>query len=117
MLLLFVCSGLMFVVVSASSNNETSTNGINASTVLPTLSNLSSTEIPSSNSCTLNIKDSEILEIVELFNNNLVHVLNISVSLSDASYGKKLLSDFHVQLMNPVGREILLSLGRFKAFR
>ena len=73
--------------------------------------NLSSNGSTGSKPCILEMKDSEISQIVELFNNDLVHVVDISVSLSNVSHGKELLSDFHVQLMNPIGREILFALN------
>ena len=94
MLLLVVYCGLIFSFVSASFNNQTSNERINISTALPTMSNLSSTVTPSSKPCTLEMKDSEISRIVELFNNDLVHIVDISVSLSDVSHHKELLSDF-----------------------
>ena len=81
------------------------------------MSNLSSTVTPSTKSCTLEMKDGEISKIIELFNNDLVHVVDISVSLSNVSHGKELLSDFHVQLMNPIGREILFALDEHKTFQ
>ena len=111
LLSLVVYCGLIFSFVSASSNNQTSNERINISTALPTTSNLSSTVTPSSKPCTLKMKDSEISRIIELFNNDLVHVVDISVSLSNVSHGKEFLSDFHVQLMNPIGREILFALN------
>ena len=111
LLSLVVYCGLIFSFVSASSNNQTSNERININTALPTMSNLSSTVTSSSKPCTLKIKDSEISKIVELFNNDLVHVVDISVSLSNVSHGKELLSDFYVQLMNPIGREILFALN------
>ena len=113
MLSLIVCCGLLFSVASASSNDETSNERINISKALPVMPNLSSTVTPSCKPCDLEMKDSEISQIVELFNNDLVHVVNISVSLSTVSHGKELLFDFHVQLMNPIGREILFVLQVF----
>ena len=110
MLLLVVYCGFMFSFVSTSSNNQTSNERINISTALPAMSNLSSIGSTGSKHCTLEMKDSEISQIVELFNNDLVHVVDIAVSLSNVSHGKELLSDFHVQLMNPIGREILFAL-------
>ena len=74
------------------------------------MSNLSSNASSDSKPCTLKMKDGEISQIVELFNNDHVHVVDISVFLSDVSHGKELLSDFHVQIMNPIGREILFAI-------
>ena len=96
--------------MSASSNNQTSNERINISTALPTLSNLSSNASSDSKPCTFKMKDGEISQIVKLFNNDHVHVVDISVFLSNVSHGKELLSDFHVQIMNPIGREILFAL-------
>ena len=81
------------------------------------MSSLSSTVTPSSKPCTLEMKDNEISQIIELFNNDLVHVVDISVSLSNISHGKDVLSDFHVQIMNPIGREILFALDKHKTFQ
>ena len=75
------------------------------------MSNLSSNASSDSKPCTLKMKDGEISQIVELFNNDHVHVVDISVSLPNVSHGKELLSDFHVQIMNPIGREILFALN------
>ncbi|CAB4001831.1 Hypothetical predicted protein [Paramuricea clavata] len=110
MLSLVVCCGLIFSFVSASSNNQSSNERIHISTALPAMSNFSSNASTGSKPCILEMKHSEISQIVEIFNNDLVHVVDISVSLSNVSHGKELLSDFHVQLMNPIGREIIFAL-------
>ena len=114
MFLLVVCYGLSFSIVFGSYNQETSSENMNIKTALPTISNASLGSKP----CNLEIKDSksQLSQIVELFDNDLVHVVDISVSLSNTSHGKELLSDFHIQLMNSVGREILFALDNFKIF-
>ena len=76
------------------------------------MSTLPSTTIPVAKDCVLEMEEIEISEIVELFNNDRVHVVDIHVSFSNTSHDKEL-SDFHVKLLNPVGREILYSLKRF----
>jgi hypothetical protein len=58
--------------------------------------------------------ESEISQIVELFNSNLVNVVDIPVSFSGTSHDKHFLSDFHVLLMNPIGREILYTHDEFE---
>jgi hypothetical protein len=95
--------------VSAHSNNDTLDDGdkLNIST---TLSAWPSTTIPVSKKCIVEMTESEISKIVELFNSNLVNVVDIHVSFSGTSHDKHLLSDFHVSLMNPIGREILNAL-------
>ena len=115
MFLFVVCYGLSFSIVFGSYNQETSSEDVNINTALPTISNASLGSKP----CNLEIKDSksQLSQVVELFNNDFVHVVNISVSLSDTSHGKELLSDFHVQLMNSIGRKILFALDKFKAFK
>ena len=111
---LFWYYGLISFVVSAHSNNDTLHGGykLNIST---TMSALPSTTIPVAKDCVLEIKESEISEIVELFNSARINVVDIHVSFSNTSHDKEL-SDFHVKLLNPVGREILFSLQR-KSFR
>ena len=111
-LLIFYC-GLISFVVSAHSNNDTLDDGdkLNIST---TLSALPSTTIPVSKNCIVEMTESEISQIVELFNSNLVNVVDIHVSFSGTSHDKHLLSDFHVLLFNPIGREILHTLDRWQ---
>ncbi len=101
--------GLISFVVSAHSNNDTLHGGykLNIST---TMSALPPTTIPVGKDCVLEMRESEISEIVELFNNDRVHVVDIHVSFSGISHNEQLLSDFHVKLLNTVGREILYSL-------
>ena len=102
--------GLISFVVSVHSNNDTLHGGykLNIST---TMSALPSTTIPVANDCVLEVKESEISEIVELFNNDRVNVVDIHVSFSNTTHDKEL-SDFRVKLLNPIGREILYSLKR-----
>ena len=111
-LLIFYC-GLIPFVVSAHSNNDTLHDGdkLNIST---TLSALPSTTIPVSKKCIVEMTESEISQIVELFNSNLVNVVDIPVSFSGTSHDKHFLSDFHVLLMNPIGREILYTHDEFE---
>ncbi len=105
---LISCFGLISFVVSAHSNNDTLHGGykLNIST---TMSTLPSTRIPVAKDCVLEMKESEISEIVELFNNDRVHVVDIHVSFAKTSHDKEI-SDFRVKLLNPIGREILYSL-------
>ena len=107
---MFYC-GLISFVVSVHSNNDTldDSDKLNIST---TLSALPSTTIPVAKDCVLEMTESEISQIVELFNSNVVNVVDIHVSFSGTSHDKHLLSDFHVSLMNPIGREILYTLDR-----
>ena len=104
--------GLISFVVSAHSNNDTLHGGykLNIST---TMSTLPSPTIPVANDCVLEMKEIEISEIVELFNNDRVHVVDIQVSFSGTSHNEELLSDFRVKLLNPVGRETLYFLFYF----
>ena len=106
--LIFYC-GLISFVVSAHSNNDTLDDGdkLNIST---TLSTLPSTTIPVSEKYVLEMTESEISQIVELFNSDLVNVVDIHVFFSGTNHYKHLLSDFHVSLMNPIGREIIHTL-------
>jgi hypothetical protein len=110
---LILYSGLISFVVSVHSNNDTLDDGdkLNIST---TLSALPSTTIPVSKKCIVEMTESEISQIVELFNSNLVNVVDIPVSFSGTSYDKHFLSDFHVLLMNPIGREILYTHDEFE---
>ena len=102
----------MSFVVSVHSNNDTLDDGdkLNIST---TLSAWPSTTIPVSKKCIVEMTESEISKIVERFNSNLVNVVDIPVSFSGTSHDKHFLSDFHVSLMNPIGREILYTLDRW----
>ena len=102
--------GLISFVVSAHSDNDTSHGGYKPN-ISTTMSTLPSTTIPVAKDCVLEMKESEISEIVELFNDNRIHVVDIHVSFSNISHNKEL-SDFHVKLLNPIGREILYSLKR-----
>ena len=112
--LIFYC-GLISFVVSAHSKNDTLDDGdkLNIST---TLSALPSATIPVAKDCVVEMKESEVSQVVELFNSNLVNVVDIHVSFSGTSHDKHLLSDFHVSLMNPIGREILYTLALFRYF-
>ena len=112
--LIFYC-GLILFVVSVHSNNDTLDDGdkLNIST---TVSALPSTTIPVTKDCVVEMKESEVSQVVELFNSNLVNVVDIHVSFSGTSHDKHLLSDFHVSLMNPIGREILYTLALFRYF-
>ena len=69
-----------------------------------------STTISVSKDYVVEMKENEILQIIELFNSNLVHVVDIHISLSNSTHNKPLLSDFHVLLWNPIGRNILCLL-------
>ena len=103
--LIFHC-GLISSVVSAHLNNDTLHDGDELD-INTTLSTLVSTTIPVSTDCVLEMKENEISQIVELFNSNLVNVVVIPISFSNRSQNKQLLTDFHVSLSNPIGREIL----------
>ena len=110
-LLIFYC-GLISFVVSVHSNDDTLDDGdkLNIST---TLSALPSTTIPVSKKCIVEMIDSQISQIVELFNSNVVNVVDIHFSFSGTSHEKHFLSDFHVSLVNPIGREIIQTLDRW----
>ena len=95
--LIFYC-GLMSSVVSADFDINT------------TLFNLASVTIPVSKDCVLEMKENEISQIVELFNRNLVHVVEIHISFSSGSHYRQLVTDFQVSLSNRIGREILYAL-------
>ena len=99
--------------MSVHSNNDTLHGGYKLS-ISTTMSTLPSRTIPVAKDCVLQMKESEISEIVELFNNDRVHVVDIHASFSGTSHDEQLLSDFHVKLLNPVGREILYSLERWQ---
>ena len=74
---------------------------------------LASTTIPVSKDCVLEMKENEISQIVELFNSNLVHVVEIRISFSGGSHYtdyRQLVTDFQVSLSNRIGREILYAL-------
>ena len=106
--LIFYC-GLISFVVSAHFNNDTSHNEDELD-INTTLSTLASTTIPVSKDCALEMNENEILEIVELFNSNLVNVVVIHISFSNGSHYRQFVTDFHVSLSNPIGREILYAL-------
>ena len=108
--LIFYC-GLILSVVSAHFNNDTLHDGDELD-INTTLSTLASTTIPVSKDCVLEMKENEISQIVELFNNNLVNVVVIHISFSNGSHEGQLFSDFNVSLSNPIGREILYALER-----
>ena len=112
--LIFYC-GLISSVVSAHFNNDTSHDGDELD-INTTLSTLASTTIPVSKDCALEMKENEILQIVELFNSNLVNVVVIHISFSNSSHEGQLFSDFNVSLSNPIGREILYALERPELF-
>ena len=113
--LIFYC-GLILSVVSAYFNNDTLHDGDDHD-INTTLSTSASTTIPVSKDCVLEMKENEISQIVELFNSNLVNVVVIYVSFSNSSHEGQLFSDFNVSLSNPIGREILYALERFRFFR
>ena len=74
---------------------------------------LASTTIPVSKDCVLEMKENEISQIVELFDSNLVHVVEIRISFSGGSHYtdyRQLVTDFQVSLSNRIGREILYAL-------
>jgi hypothetical protein len=98
--------------VSAHSNNDTLDDG-NKLNISTTLSALPSTTIPVVKDCVLEMTETEISLIVDLFNSNRVNVLDIHVSFSGTSNEKHFLSDFHVVLINPIGQEILYTLDRW----
>ena len=110
LLLPFYC-GLLSTVVPAHFNNDTSHDG-DEPDINTTLSTLPSTTISVSKDCVLEMKHSEISQILELFNTNLVNVVVIHISFSDSSHEGELLSDFNISLSNPIGREILYALDR-----
>ena len=109
-LLIFYC-GLLSTVVSAHFNNDTSHDGDELD-MNTTLSTLPSTTISVSKDCVLEMKHSDISQIVELFNSNLVNVVVIHISFSNGRHDGHLFSDFNVLLSNPIGREILYALER-----
>ena len=114
--LIFYCV-LITSVVSAHFNNDTSHDGDELA-INTTLSTLAPTTIPVSKDCVLEMKENEILQIVELFNRGTVNVVVIHISFSNSSHEGQLFSDFNVSLSNPVGREILYALERpdFRSF-
>ena len=112
MLSLILYCGLISFVVSAHSNNDTLDDG-NKLNISTTLSALPSTTIPVVKDCVLEMTETEISLIVDLFNSNRVNVLDIHVSFSGTSNEKHFLSDFHVVLINPIGQEILYTLDRW----
>ena len=112
MFLLILYCGLISFIGSAHSNDDTLYDGDKLN-ISPTLSALPSTTTPVAKDCVWEKTESEISQIVELFNSNVVNVVDIHVSFSGTySHDKHLLSDFHVSLMNPIGREILYTLDR-----
>ena len=113
--LIFYC-GLISSVVSAHFNNDTLHDGDELD-INTTLSTLASTTIPVSKDCVLEMKKNEISQIVELFNSNLVNVVVIYISFSNSSHERQLFSHFNVSLSNPIGREILHALKRFRFFQ
>ena len=113
--LIFYC-GLISSVVSAHFNNDTLHDGEELD-INTTLSSLASTTIPVSKDCVLEMKENEISQIVELFNSNLVNVVVIHISFSNSSHKGQLFSDFNVSLSNPIGREVLYALERFRFFQ
>ena len=112
--LIFYC-GLISSVVSAHFNNDTS-HDEGELDINTALSTLASTTIPVSKDCVLDMTETEISQIVELFNSNLVNVVVIHISFSNRSHEGQLFSDFNVLLSNPIGREILyvLEMWEFK---
>ena len=102
-LLIFYC-GLLSTVVSAHFNNNASHDG--------DALNINTTTISVPKYCILEMKHSDISQIVELFNSNLVNVVVVHISFSNSSHEGELLSDFNVSLSNPIGREILYALER-----
>ena len=112
--LIFYC-GLISSVVSAHFNNDTLHDG-DEHDINTTLSTLASTTIPVSKDCVLEMTESEVLQIVELFNRDTVNVVIVPVSFSNSSHEGQLFSDFNVSLSNPIGREILYALERQRYF-
>ena len=102
--------------MSAHFNNDTLHDGDELD-IKTTLSTLASTTIPVSKDCVLEMKETEISQIVELFNSNLVNVVVIYISFSNRSHEGQLFSDFNVSLSNPIGREIIHALETFRFFQ
>ena len=104
-----------FFLVSAqySRNDRFNRSKLNIST---SLSTIRTKAIPASKECIGHMTKSDTLKIVELLNNDRVNMVDVHVSFSNTSQDKLLFSDFHVLLMNPIGREILYALDREKFF-
>ena len=113
MLSLILYCGLISSVVSAHSNNDT-LHDEDELDIYTTLSALASTTIPVSKDCVMEMSENEILQIVELFNSNLVNVVVIHISFSTSSHEGQLFLDFNVSLSNHIGREILHALERWQ---
>ena len=90
--LIFYC-GLISSVVSAHFNSDTSHDG-DEPDINTTFSTLASTTIPVSKDCVLEMKENKILQIVELFNSNLVILVVIHISFSNGSHEGQLFSDY-----------------------
>ena len=104
-------SALPSTTISVSTNYQTTKS--NSKKFNYDCSNPKSTTIPVSKKCIVEMTESEISQIVDRFNSNVVNVVDIHVS-SGTSHDKYLLSDFHVSLMNPIGREILHTLDKWQ---
>ena len=97
--LILYCGLISFVVSKHFNIKDGSEFDINT-----TLSTLASTTIPVSKDekkCILEMKESEISKIRELYESNLVNLVDIHVLFSNSSHDKQLLSNFHVSLVYP----------------
>ena len=103
--LILYCGLISFVVSKHFNIKDGSELDINT-----TLSTLASKTIPVSKDCVLEMKENEISQIVELFNSNLVNVVDIHISFSNSSQSERVLSDFHLTLWTNAGGEILVVL-------
>ena len=97
---LILYCGLISFVVSAHFNIKDG----NEFGVKTTVSTLASTMIPAFEDCVLEMEESEIPQIGELYKSNLINLVDIHVLFSNSSHDKEdeqLLSDFHVSLVHP----------------
>ena len=112
--LIFYCVFTSFLVSAQYSRNDRfNRRKLNIST---SLSTLRTRAIPASKGCFGKMTKSDTLKIVELLNHDRVNMVDVHVSFSNTSQDKLLFSDFHVLLMNPIGREILYALDRERFF-
>ena len=113
MLVLIFYFGLIPSVVCAHFNNKTLQDD-DALDINTTLSTYTSTTISVSKDCVLEIREDEISQIVELFNSNIVNVVDIHISFSKTNHDKQFLMDFYISLSKPTGQEILYALERWQ---
>ena len=99
----------MSSVVSAHFNNDTSHDGDELD-INTTLSTSASTTIPVSKDCVLEMKETEISQIVELLNSNRGNLVIFDFLFSNTSGINIYWIDLRVSLSNPVGKEILTAL-------